>query len=317
LNTTRNLNTQSFSPPLIFSPFVGPTPTSCSSFQTSPLARKIMMSIKSPSRIVYLFTLMFFIAAPVCAGNKQEEEKLDRLWARIEDMEPEMITLEQQVRSLRDAISKAGGEQGGLIRQIIHNTSAIRRGQLTLSTNSKDASTQIASIGRQITEANERLERLSEQLAALMKLIEVITKQPTFTQITPGNPEQLFAVAYSDYLRGNDALALSEFQQYAETYPDSEMADNAEYWIGEILYEQKRYKDAIDVFTHVYGISPKGDKAAVALYKRALALAETGRRNEAVGQLNALIKAHPKKPESEMAKQRLKEWGHAAASKVP
>jgi tol-pal system protein YbgF len=251
---------------------------------------------------------MFFIAAPVCAGDKQEVEKLDRLWARIEDMEPEMITLEQQARSLRDAISKAGGEQRGLIRQIIHNTSAIRRGQLTLSANSKDASTQIASMGKQITEANERLERLSEQLAALKRLIEDIPTQPASEQITPGNPEQLFAVAYSDYLRGNDALALSEFQQYADTYPDSEMADNAEYWIGEILYERKRYKDAIDVFTHVYGISPKGDKAAVALYKRALALAEIGRRDEAVAQLNSLIKAYPKRPESEMAKQHLKEW---------
>jgi tol-pal system protein YbgF len=276
-----------------------------------------MMNIKSLSRIVYLFVLMLFITAPVCGSDKDEKDKLDRLWARIEDTKPEMIALEQQLRKLCDAINKAGGEQRGLIRQIIRNTSAIRRGQLTHSTNSKDASTQIASIGRQITEANERLERLSEQLAGLKKLIEDITKQPTFTQITPGNPEQLFAVAYSDYLRGNDALALSEFQQYAETYPDSEMADNAEYWIGEILYEQKRYKDAIDVFTHVYGVRPKGDKAVIALYKRALALAEMGRRNEAVAQLNTLIKAHPKKPESEMAKQCLKEWGHAAASKVP
>ncbi|HEX5082918.1 MAG TPA: tol-pal system protein YbgF [Blastocatellia bacterium] len=266
------------------------------------------MSIKSPSRIVYLFTLMFFMAAPVCAGDKQEKEKLDRLWARIEDMESEMIALEHQAQSLRDAISKAGGEQRGLVRQIIHNTSAIRRGQLTLSINGKDASTRIASMGKQITEANERLERLSEQLAALKRLIEDIPKQPTFEQITPGNPEQLFAVAYSDYLHGNAALALSEFQQYADTYPDSEMADNAEYWIGEILYEQKRYEDAIDVFTHVYGIRPKGDKAAAALYKRALALAEIGRRNEAVAQLNSLIKAYPKRPESKMAKQYLKEW---------
>lgn len=86
------------------------------------------------------------------------------------------------------------------------------------------------------------------------------------------------------------------------------MADNAEYWIGEILYAQKRYEDAVDVFSHVYGISPKGDKAAIALYKRALALATMGRRDDAVAQLNALIKAYPKRRESEMAKQRLKEW---------
>ncbi|HEU0172833.1 MAG TPA: tol-pal system protein YbgF, partial [Blastocatellia bacterium] len=192
--------------------------------------------------------------------------------------------------------------------------SAIRRSQLTLSTNSKDASTQIASIGKQITEANERLERLSEQFAALKEQIEDVPQQPAFTQITPGNPEQLFAVAYSDYLRGANALALSEFRQYVGTYPDSELADNAEFWIGEILYAQKKYQDAIDAFIRVFDISPKGDKAALALYKRALALAEMGQRDEAVAQLNALIKAYPKRRESEMAKQRLQEWRHTQAT---
>jgi tol-pal system protein YbgF len=266
------------------------------------------MSIKSPSKIACLFTLMSFVAAPVCAGDKEDKEKLDRIWARIEDMKPEMITLEQQVQSLRDAINKAGGEQCGLIRQIIRNTSAIRRAQLTISTNSKDASTQIASIGEQITEANERLERLSEQFAALKGRIEDVPKQPTFAQTTPGDPEQLFAVAYSDYSRGNDALALSEFRQYIEIYPDSELADNAVYWIGEILYAQKNYQGAADAFICVFDISPKGDKAAIALYKRALALAEIGWRDEAVAQLNALVKAYPKRSESEMAKKCLQEW---------
>jgi tol-pal system protein YbgF len=288
-------------------------PASRSSFHASPSPR-VMMSIKSPSKIACLFILVSFIAAPVCAGDKEDKEKLDRLWARIEDMKPEMITLEQQVQSLRDAINRAGGEQCGLIRQIISNTSAIRRAQLTLSTNSKVASTQIASIGRQITAANEKLEWLSEQFAALKKLIEDVPKQPVFAQITPGDPEQLFAVAYSDYSRGADALALSEFRQYVETYPDSELADNAEYWIGEILYAQKKYQDAADAFIRVFDISPKGDKAAIALYKRALALAEIGRRDEAVAQLNAIIKAYPKRRESEMAKQRLQEWRQTQAT---
>jgi tol-pal system protein YbgF len=267
-----------------------------------------MMSIKSPSNIACLFILMSFVAAPVRAGDKEDKEKLDRLSARIEDMKTEMITLEQQVQSLRDAINKAGGEQRGLIGQIIRNTSAIRRSQLTLSTNSRDASTEIASIGERITETHERLERLSEQFAVLKKMIEGVPKQPAFAQITPGDPEQLFALAYSDYSHGNYALAISEFQQYVETYPDSEMADNAEYWIGEILYAQKRYEDAIEVFSHVYNISPRGDKVAIALYKRALALAEMGRRDDAVAQLNALVKAYPSRQESEMAKHVLQEW---------
>lgn len=271
------------------------------------------MNIKSPSKIACLFILACFVAAPVCAGDKEDEEKLERLLAQIEDMKAEIVMLERQTQSLHDAVSKAGGEQKGLITQIIRNVSAIRRAQSAVSTNNTDAETQIASIGEEITDANERLEWFSERFAELKKLIEDIPKQPAFAQITPGDQEQLFAVAYSDYSRGNDALALSEFQQFTETYPDSELADNAEYWIGEILYAQKKYQDATDAFIRVFNISPKGDKAAIALYKRALALSEMGRRDEAVAQLNALVKAYPKKQESEMAKQRLQEWRQTQA----
>jgi tol-pal system protein YbgF len=268
----------------------------------------VMINIKSRFKITCLFFLMLFVAAPVCAGDKKEKEKLARISARIEEMKTEIIMIEQRMQSLHDAISKAGGEQKTLITQIIRNISAIRRGQLTVSTYNNDAATQVASTGERITEVNERLERLSEQFAALRKLIEDTQNQPAFAQITPGSPEQLFAVAYSDYSRGNDALALSEFQQYVETYPDSDLADNAEYWIGEILYAQKRYQDAIDVFSRVFNISPKGDKAVIALYKRALALEEMGRHDEAVSQLKAIIKAYPRRQESEMSKQRLQEW---------
>lgn len=270
------------------------------------------MTEKSQSKTACLFFLIFFVAAPVRAGDK--EDKLDRLLARIEDMKAEMIMLEQQTRSLRDAINRAGGEQSGLITQIIRSGSAIRRAQSAISTNSKDVAVQIATIGEGIIATNEELERLSEQFAALKKLIEDIPKQPVFAQITPGNPDQLFAVAYSDYSRGNDALALSEFQQYVETYPNSEMADNAEYWIGEILWAQKKYEGAMDAFIRVYNISPKGDKAAIALYKRALALAEMGRRGDAEAQLKAIVKAYPKRRESEMAKRLLQEWRQTQAT---
>jgi tol-pal system protein YbgF len=272
------------------------------------------MSIKPPFKITCLFFLMFFVAAPVCASDKKDKEKLDRISAKIEEVKTGIIMLGQETQRLQDAISKAGGEHRGLITQIVRNLSAIRRGQLTVSSYSNDSATQVASMGERITEANERLERLSEQFAALKKLIEDIQNRPAFAQITPGSPEQLFAVAYSDYSRGNDSLALSEFQQYVETYPDSDLADNAEYWIGEILYAQKRYQDAIDVYSRVFNISPKGDKAVIALYKRAMALKEMGRHDEAVAQLNAIVKAYPKRQESEMAKQRLQEWRQTRAT---
>jgi tol-pal system protein YbgF len=162
-------------------------------------------------------------------------------------------------------------------------------------------------MGERITATNQRMERLSEQFAQLRKLIEDIPKAPTFTQITPGNAEQLFAAAYSDYSRGNFDLAMSEFKQYVETYPSSELADNAQYWIGEILYAQKKLPEAVAEFDKVKTINPNGDKTTAALYKRGLVLLEMSRKEEAIVQFNDIFKQYPKTREGELATQQLQQ----------
>lgn len=102
--------------------------------------------------------------------------------------------------------------------------------------------------GERITAANEQIEGLSEEFTRLQRLIEETLEQPAFMQVTPGNPVQLFAVAYSDYSRGNYALSFTEFQQFVDTYHSSDLADNAQYWIGEIFFGQKMFQESLDDF---------------------------------------------------------------------
>jgi hypothetical protein len=49
------------------------------------------MSIKPPFKITCLFFLMFFVATPVCAGDKKDKEKLDRISAKIEEVKSGII----------------------------------------------------------------------------------------------------------------------------------------------------------------------------------------------------------------------------------
>jgi tol-pal system protein YbgF len=227
--------------------------------------------------------------------------------AQLEELKTELTLLQRQVQGMQETLNKTTGELSTLITQIGDNVSALRRAQSSVSTSSSDAATQLSAMGERMTATNQRMERLSEQFAELKKLIEDIPKQPTFAQLTPGNAEQLFAAAYSDYSRGNYDLALSEFRQYVETYPSSELADNAQYWVGEILAAQKKYPEAAAEFERVAVLSPKGDKVAVALYKRGLALLEMGNKEEAAKQFQALVKAHPKSPEAGLAEQQLQQ----------
>jgi tol-pal system protein YbgF len=162
-------------------------------------------------------------------------------------------------------------------------------------------------MGERITATNTRMERLSEQFAGLKKLIEDIPKSPTFTQLTPGNAEQLFAAAYSDYSRGNFDLALSEFKQYVETFPGSELADNAQYWIAEILVAQKKLPEAAVEFEKVKTLNPNGGKTSAALFKRAEILLDLSRKDDAIAQFHAIFKEYPKTREGELASQQLQQ----------
>jgi tol-pal system protein YbgF len=276
------------------------------------------------SRFIYRLACagcaLILAAAPLCAKTqkeKEQREKIDRMAVQIEELKTEITLLARQVQSMQDVFNKTSGELNTLIVQMSDNISAIRRAQSSVSTSSNEAATQINALGERITATDQRMERLSEQFAQLRKLIEDLPKQPVLAQITPGNAEQLFAAAYSDYSRGNYDLALSEFRQYVETYPSSELADNAQYWIGEILYAQKKLPEAAAELERVAAINPKGDKTTIALYKRGLVLLEMGQNEDGIAQLQALIKAYPKTAEAGLATQQLEKMQAPLAAPEP
>jgi tol-pal system protein YbgF len=243
----------------------------------------------------------------VRAQNKEQREKIDRMAVQLEELKTEIMLLQRQVQSMQDTFNKTTGELNTLVVQMGDNIATIRRAQSAISTNTGDTITTVTAMGERLTATNQRMERLSEQFAQLKKVIEDIPKMPTFAQITPGNAEQLFAAAYSDYSRGNYDLAISEFRQYVEIYPGSELADNAQYWIAEILVARKSLPEAVAEYEKVANINPQGDKTANALFKRGQLLLQLDRKEEAVSQWLSLIKDHPKSQEAIQATEQLQQ----------
>ncbi|MDX2043731.1 MAG: tetratricopeptide repeat protein [Acidobacteriota bacterium] len=271
------------------------------------------------SFLIRLLAVLIVIGLPmaVLAQSKEQKEKIDRMAAQLEELKTELILVQRQTQTMQDTFNKTMGELNTLIVQMGDNIAAVRRAQSAISTNTTDTSGQISAMGERVTATNNRMERLSEQFASLKKLIEDIPKMPTFTQLTPGNAEQLFAAAYSDYSRGNFDLALSEFKQYVETFPSSELADNAQYWIAEILLAQRKPAEAIAELEKVAQVNPQGDKTALALYKRATLLLEAGKKDEAVAQFLAIIKGYEKSNEAALATQQLQQIAPEALAPPP
>lgn len=256
------------------------------------------------SIITWALVLAFLSSAGGTAPVDQKDRDA-QLKLSLDELKAEIIVLERQVRTMQETMDKNGGQLTTLITQIVDNVNAIRQAQSRVAEGSSSAIQSVSGLGEKITDTNQRIDRVSEQLAQLRKLVENLPKLPTFAQITPGNPDQLFAAAYGDYSRGNYDLALSEFRQYVETYPTSEMADNAQYWIGECLYSKKQLNEAIAEFDKVSTLFPKGDKVPAARLKKAMALIDLGQADAARAELTAIIKLYPRSNEAVLAKQQL------------
>jgi tol-pal system protein YbgF len=254
---------------------------------------------------IVIFSLLFILATSL--QGFADDKLTAQLKQSVDDLKTEVELLERQVRSMQESMDRNSGQLNTLITQIIDNVNAIRQGQSRVAEGSISALSEVNGLGERLSATNQRIDRLSEQLAELKKLVENLPKLPTFTQITPGNPDQLFAAAYGDYSRGNYDLAISEFRQYVETYPTSEMADNAQYWIGEAFYAKNKHNEAIAEFDKVITNFPKGDKVPAARYKKAMVLNEIGQPEAARAEFQALIKLYPKSNEATLAKQQLGE----------
>ena len=133
--------------------------------------------------------------------------------------------------------------------------------------------------------------------------VTVPARQPS------ADPMETYQAAYRDYQRGNYDLAIEGFRDFLTTNKVADLADNAEYWIGESLFSQKKYREAIEQFDAVVTKYPRSDKVPGALLKKGYAYINTGERAQGIVQLQYVVHEHPKSQEAGLARQKLKQLG--------
>lgn len=118
-------------------------------------------------------------------------------------------------------------------------------------------------------------------------------------------PEQVFQMAYGDYVKGRYNLAIIGFKDFLEKYPNSDLADDAQYWIGESYYSLRDFKAAKSYFEEVKKKYPASDKTPSALLKAAYSYLELGETRQGLQKLDELIANFPYSKEAELAKEKL------------
>ena len=99
--------------------------------------------------------------------------------------------------------------------------------------------------------------------------------------------------------------AIAAFQQFLVTYPDSSLADNAQYWLGEAYYVNKSFPEALAAFQHVATKYPQSRKVPDALLKVGYCYYELKQWQEAHDTLAQVVASYPDTPAGKLAQARL------------
>lgn len=165
-----------------------------------------------------------------------------------------------------------------------------------------------ADIGNQLAIVNDRIGIIDSKLDDLSARL---SRQPRAgrTDSAPAridNAAQLYQQAYEDYTRGKYELAGQGFQTYLKTYPGTELADNAQYWLAECYYSQRQFSEAIGEFQKVVEHYPDSDKVPAALLKQGRCYEQLRDPAQAAKFYQLVIQQHPRTPEARLAEESLK-----------
>jgi tol-pal system protein YbgF len=197
-------------------------------------------------------------------------------------------------------------------------------------------STQVQGLSDNLEEIKSRLGKLNQQLVDLQNSVQSLdakisgsspapaagTANPAPSAVSspsasavPSGPAPSADTLYSNGLRditgGKYDLARSEFQDYLKYYGDTDLASNAQFYLGEIAYSQKQFGQAVAEYEKVLNNYPKSFKLAPARLKKGMALIELGQKNSAVRELREVVKRYPGTEEDRRARAKLKELGVA------
>jgi len=255
----------------------------------------------------------------------------------IEKLQSQISDIQDQVAQLkRTASSKE--EVQNVNAKIAEQTQTLLKSNATLVAKVADIEDKMNNVTGGSEQTNYRLDRMAQQLTqaqhdveelkARMAAAAAATPAPATAGAAPQpggapmsemtvtspaetntNPMDTYQAAYRDYQKGNYDLAMSGFREFIEKNPNSEYSDNAAYWIGESLYSQKKFAEAVQQFDSVVSHYPKSDKVPGALLKKGLAYIAIGDRARGIVQLQYVVHEHPSSSEAGLARQKLKQLG--------
>jgi tol-pal system protein YbgF len=275
-------------------------------------------------RVTLLFVAAALVAcaAPAGAANREHEQ-----------MMADIRMLQEQNQRLQLALASLGEVLKALNTKLDDQGAATRKGFADQKLLVDAANGDLRVLREKLDETNVRLTSLSQDVDGLRDIVRQAppsttgpvpggdpnapatpgasaattngTTPPPPTMATGTTPRRLYDTAYADYTAGQWSLAINGFETYLKTYPKSDLADDAQYYIGESLSGDSKFKEAASAYEKMIRDYPQSDILPEAYYKVGLTYERLGQPDKARDAYEFAVKNFADTDAGRLAKQRL------------
>ena len=282
-----------------------------------------------------LAAVAFVVSAPAVADAQNRREM---------QMMADIRMLQEQNQQLQVVLTQLGDALKALNGRLDEQANANRKGFADSNLKVDQFATDLRVVRERVDETNVRIASMSQEVEALRLSIPqypppapppvdpaanpdpAASPTPGAPATTPGtsttptsptpapppaplgpgmSPQRLYETAWADYTSGQWDLCISGFDTYLRTFPKSELADEAQLYIGECNYSSGNNQEAIQAYTQVITLYPRGQSVAAAYYKRGLAFQNLRQLDRARESFAAVVKSFPDSDPARLAKQAL------------
>jgi tol-pal system protein YbgF len=274
-------------------------------------------------RLTTFLVAMALVAAvtPLGAANREHEQ-----------MMADIRMLQEQNQRLQLALTALNETLRALNTKLDDQGAATRKAFADQKLLIDNATGDLRVLREKLDETNVRLTSLSQDVDGLRDLVHqasqappaavpgstdanglttppatspATTPPPSGTQAIGTTPRRLYETAYADYTAGQWSLAVQGFETYLKTFPKSDLADDAQYYIGEALTGDSKFKEAVAAYERVISDYPQSDILPEAYYKVGSTYERLGQPDKARAAYEYAVKHYGETQAGTLSKQRL------------
>lgn len=275
----------------------------------------------------------FAVNKDLVALQRDLEDKLSTLQ---NDVDSKLSVLTGLITAMQNDTRRTADQVATLQDSVGNNVTKSLAPVNGLNNRVESMSDDVRALKDSIADLSSRLERMDAKITDLKNQLQIMQNPPAAPAPTgpagpsatgqtggPGGPvtpppgmsaDRSYTEALRDLQTGKTDLAYSEFQQFLTYFPNTELAANAQYYLGEIDYNRQNYSGAIQAFDAVLERYPDNPKTPDAHYMKALALLKSNQRNKAVQEFRILVQNYSHTDDARKALQQLRALGVSAGA---